>query len=67
MARHAVCPGCGKRIGVYEPIWHVAPNVGADPTSWLALEGRRGVVGSSGSLESLWHAECAEAEGIPGG
>lgn len=48
-----VCPGCGKAIGVYEPLWHVAPQIGAELTSWL--QQRLDVV----STGSLWHAACA--------
>ena len=55
-----LCPGCGLRVGVYEPIWRVAPNIGAEPTWWLHL-------GARYPSESLWHAECAEGEGIDGG
>ena len=55
------CPGCGKRIGVYEPIWRIAPDIGAEETSWLNL------TASGTGIESLWHATCAEQEGVPGG
>ena len=55
------CPGCGKRIGVYEPIWRIAPDIGAEETSWLNL------TASGTRIESLWHATCAEQEGVPGG
>jgi hypothetical protein len=67
MALHPVCAACGERIGVYEPIWHVAPSAGAERTPWLQLEDRRRSAASSPLLESLWHVECAEGEGIPGG
>jgi len=58
---------CGERIGVHEPIWHVAPSVGAVSTSWLQLEDRQRFGSSKLRLEALCHAECAEAEGIAGG
>lgn len=58
-----LCPGCGRRIGVYEPIWHLARTVGAQRTSWLAL-----ARGPEPLLDGiLWHAECAERDGVPGG
>jgi hypothetical protein len=53
--------GCDQRIGVYEPVWRIAPEVGAERTSWLRLE-ERGI-----PLAGLWHLACAEAEGVPGG
>lgn len=48
-----LCPGCGEPVGAYEPLTRVSPG-GAEPTSWLALDGRRGYAG-----ETLWHAACA--------
>jgi hypothetical protein len=56
-----VCARCGWPIGVYERLWFVAPEIGAEATSWLRL--RHGAV----PMGSLWHAACAEADGIPGG
>ena len=56
----ALCPACGEPIGVYEPLWRVAPSIGADLTSWLELR-------VTHPSQSLWHADCAEAEGIDGG
>jgi hypothetical protein len=58
-----LCPGCRRRIGVYEPIWHVATASGAQRTSWLALTGS----GEQALEGVLWHAECAERDGVPGG
>lgn len=60
MGERPVCPGCREPIGVYEPIWRIAPRIGAEPTSWLAL-------GERYEHEALWHAACAEAEGVDGG
>ena len=57
----ASCPGCGEPIGVYEPIWRFSPEVGAERTAWLLLPH------VPAPLESLWHASCAEADGIDGG
>lgn len=58
-----LCPGCERRIGVYEPIWHLLPAFGARRTSWLAL-----ARGPEPLLDgSLWHADCAERDGVPGG
>ena len=56
-----VCPGCGEPIGVYERLWYVAPQIGAEPTSWLQPRPCALPMGA------LWHATCAEADGIPGG
>ena len=36
------CPLCGEPIGVYEPVWRLAPRIGAERTSWLNLRGRAG-------------------------
>ena len=55
------CSGCGEPIGVYERLWHVAPQIGAEPTSWLQPRPCALAMGA------LWHATCAEADGIPGG
>ena len=55
------CPGCGEQIGAYEPLWRLAPDIGAEPTSWLRVKQLLG------RLDTLWHAACAEAEGVPGG
>src|SRR5215207_947404 len=60
-AERPVCPGCGDPIGVYEPLWRLAAEVGAEQTSWLRLPERHA------GIESLWHLECAEAEGVEGG
>jgi hypothetical protein len=59
---HPACPACGMPIGVYEPLWRVHPWLGARRTSWLLLADAPRL-----PLESLWHAECAEAAGIDGG
>ena len=56
-----LCPGCGVPIGVYEPLWRIAPDIGAEETSWLSL------AASTTGIESVWHAECAETKGVPGG
>jgi hypothetical protein len=56
-----VCPGCGEPLGAYEPLWRVAPDVGAERTSWLRLGPR------DATLESLWHLDCAEDLGVEGG
>ena len=59
------CPACGLRVGVYEPLWHLVPATGATRTAWLRLAGE---AASPTALEGvLWHAECAERVGIPGG
>jgi hypothetical protein len=42
-------------------LWRVAPDVGAERTSWLHLGPR------DATLESLWHAGCAETFGVDGG
>jgi hypothetical protein len=55
------CPGCGEPIGVYEPLWMITPEAGAEPTSWLQVSPPSPAPGA------LWHASCAEEEGIPGG
>jgi hypothetical protein len=34
---HPVCPGCGEPLGIYEALWRIAPDVGAERTSWLQL------------------------------
>ena len=31
------CPGCGRPVGIYEPLWRVSPSIGAELTSWLRL------------------------------
>jgi hypothetical protein len=56
-----VCQACGEPIGVYEPLWHVGLRTGAQSTAWLQLQLDEGVRGQ------LWHAACAEADGIDGG
>jgi hypothetical protein len=56
-----VCPGCGEPLGTYEPLWRIAPDVGAERTSWLRLGPR------DATLESLWHLDCAEDLGVEGG
>ena len=56
-----VCPGCGEPLGIYEALWRFAPDVGAELTSWLRLGTR------DATLESLWHAPCAEVLGVEGG
>jgi len=60
-AERPVCPGCGQPLGVYEPLWRIAPDVGAERTSWLRLGMR------DATLESLWHLGCAEDVGVDGG
>jgi hypothetical protein len=55
------CPACGERIGAYEPVWRLAPHIGAEPTSWLCVKDLLG------PLDTLWHAACAEDDGVPGG
>jgi hypothetical protein len=52
MATHAVCAAGGERIGVYEPVWLVAPRIGAKRTSWLQLEDRDRLAVSPARLES---------------
>jgi hypothetical protein len=54
------CQACHERIGVYEPVWCVAPDGAVERTSWLRL-------GAAGLEEPLWHERCAEQEGIDGG
>ena len=56
-----VCAGCGERVGVYERVLHVAPHVGVEQTSWLRLAAR------TITVDDVWHIECAESLGIPGG
>jgi hypothetical protein len=56
-----LCPGCGRPVGTYEPLWRFAPDVGAERTSWLNLGVR------DATLESLWHTGCAEDVGVDGG
>jgi hypothetical protein len=56
-----VCPHCGAPIGAYEPVWRLAPHIGAELTSWLRVKPLLG------PLDTLWHAACAEADGVPGG
>jgi hypothetical protein len=58
---HPVCPGCGEPLGIYEALWRIAPDVGAERTSWLQLGMR------DATLESLWHLNCAEGVGVEGG
>ena len=60
-ADHPSCPRCGEPIGAYEPIWRFAPHIGAEATSWLRVKELLG------PRDSLWHAACAEADGVPGG
>jgi hypothetical protein len=55
------CPHCGEPIGAYEPLWRLGPDVGAELTSWLRIKQL------VGPLDTLWHAACAEADGVPGG
>ena len=55
------CPHCGERIGAYEPLWRLGPWVGAEATSWLRVKDL------VGPCDSLWHADCAEGDGIDGG
>jgi hypothetical protein len=55
------CPHCGERIGAYEPVWWLAPHVGAELTSWLRIKSLLS------PLDMLWHAACAETDGVPGG
>jgi hypothetical protein len=59
-SRPPLCAGCGQRIGVYEPIWHVSGAAGAERTSWLRLA-------DGPPAGALWHAECAEGDGVAGG
>jgi len=56
-----LCPHCGDQIGAYEPLWRVAPDIGAELSSWLRV---RYLLGPR---DTLWHAACAEADGVPGG
>jgi len=55
------CPACGEPIGAYEPVWWIGPLIEATETSWLNL------LDALAPSESLWHAACAEADGIDGG
>ena len=61
VCKRSSCPGCGEPIGVYEPIWRFSPELVAERTAWLLLPH------VPAPLESLWHASCAEANGIDGG
>ena len=56
-----LCPACRKPIGAYEPLWRLAPRIGAERTSWLQV---RDLLGST---DTLWHVACAEADGVDGG
>jgi hypothetical protein len=56
-----LCPHCGEPVGTYEAVWRFAPEVGAELTSWLVLQG---VVQPS---DTLWHVGCAETVGVDGG
>jgi hypothetical protein len=42
-------------------LWRIAPDVGAERTSWLRLGPR------DATLETLWHLSCAEEFGVEGG
>jgi hypothetical protein len=55
-----VCPGCGEPLGIYKALWRIAPDVGAERTSWLRLGTR------DATLESLGHANCGEGFGVDG-
>ena len=57
---HPLCPGCGARIGVYEPIWLVRPDLRAELTSFLRL--LPGQIGDA--TISLWHEQCGRSEGL---
>jgi hypothetical protein len=50
-----ICPGCGERIGVYEPVWHLT-DAGPEATSFLRLLDQQ--------IGELWHVQCAEAAGV---
>ena len=52
------CPGCGDRIGFYEPVWHITTG-GPEPTSLLRLAGE--------PVGTVWHMSCAEAAGVMAG
>jgi hypothetical protein len=56
-----LCPGCGEPVGVYEPLWAITREAGAELTSWLQISP------SPTAAVALWHASCAEGHGIPGG
>jgi hypothetical protein len=58
--RHLLCPGCGDRIGVYEPLLRVREGMAAERTSWLALQAE--AVGEAG--QALWHEPCGHAAGL---
>ena len=57
-----LCPGCGEPIGVYEPLWVITREAGAELTSWLRFS-----ASTTTAAKELWHASCAEGDGIPGG
>ena len=59
-ATRPACPHCGEPIGTYEPVWWIAPHIGAERTSWLH-------VADLGAAGSLRHVACAEADGVDGG
>ena len=58
--RHRLCPGCGDRIGVYEPILRVREGTTPERTSWLALQPE--TVGDA--VHALWHEACGQAAGL---
>jgi hypothetical protein len=60
-AARPACPVCGEPIGAYEPVWRIAPRLGAELTSWLWVKDLLE------PLDSLWHEGCAEADGVAGG
>jgi hypothetical protein len=60
MPERTLCPECGEPIGVYEPLWRIAPDIGAERTSWLRLSQR------AATIETLRHMTCAETEGVTG-
>jgi hypothetical protein len=56
-----LCSGCGAPASGYEALWRIAPDVGAGRTCWLRLGPR------DSTLESLWHATCAQVLGVERG
>ena len=60
MTQLPVCPGCGDRIGVYEPVLRERAGAIADRTSLIGL----GVAAADRAGDPLWHEACGRAAGL---